>query len=98
MVKKVTPVKPAKKVAKRRPKRASHPERLRYAYPFFTDTPPQSRAVDERTGKKRMADFASAKLGPIPSPLRSPVMDLKDIIGQPGVAEIQTVVRSDFTW
>ena len=90
MVKKVTRTKLAKKVAKSRAKRASHPPPLRYAHPFFTDTPPQGRAVDERTGKKRMADFASAKLGPIPSPLRSPVMDLKDIIGQPGVAEIQT--------
>jgi hypothetical protein len=36
-----------------------------------------------------MAQFAAVKLGPIPAPKGNPMMDLKDIIGQPGTDEIQ---------
>jgi hypothetical protein len=62
---------------------------LRYAHPFFTMTPLAERAVSPRTDTKSMANFASKKLGPIPPPTRDPTMDLKDIIGQQGVADIQ---------
>jgi Calcineurin-like phosphoesterase len=36
-----------------------------------------------------MAHYAAEKLGVIPAPTRDPTMNLKDIIGQPGVDEIQ---------
>ena len=64
---------------------------LRYAHPFFTPTPPSEREVSPRTNTKSMAPFAAdpGKLGPIPAPTRDPTMDLKDIIGQPGVNDIQ---------
>src|ERR1700753_602131 len=62
---------------------------LRYAQPFFTSTPPSRRAISPRTGTTSMANFAAEKLGPIPPPTRDPTMKLQDIIGQPGVDEIQ---------
>src|SRR6266700_7645816 len=61
---------------------------LRFAHPFFTSTPSAARAVQPATGTRNMSQFASAKLGPIPPPTRDPSIDLKDIIGQPGVDEI----------
>ena len=62
---------------------------LRFAHPFFTTTPPAQRQIQAKTGTRRMADFATSKLGPIPAPSRAPVMDLSEIIGQPGVDEIK---------
>jgi hypothetical protein len=68
----------------------------RFAFPFFTPTPPEQRQIDPRTGTRRMADFAVAKLGPIPPPSRAPVIDLVDIIGQPGVDEINAIAAIRF--
>ena len=63
----------------------------RFAFPFFTTTPPEQRQIDAKTGTRRMSEFAIAKLGPIPPPSRVPVMDLSEIIGQPGADEIKAV-------
>jgi hypothetical protein len=62
---------------------------LRFAHPFFTPTPVANRTVSPQTNTTSMAQFASQKLGPIPTPKRNPMMDLKDIIGQAGTSEIQ---------
>jgi hypothetical protein len=62
---------------------------LRFAHPFFTSTPPGRRPIAAQTGTQSMSQFASAKLGPVPPPLRAPVMDLSEVIGQPGVDEIK---------
>jgi len=69
--------------------RAPKPAVSRFAYPFFTTTPPQQRPIDAKTGVRSMAQFATARLGPIPPPSRNPVMDLSEIIGQPGVDDIK---------
>ena len=61
----------------------------RFAFPFFTPTPPDQRPVDPKTGARRMSEFATARLGPIPAPSREPVMALTELIGQQGVDEIQ---------
>src|SRR5262249_40855978 len=63
----------------------------RFAFPFFTTTPTEQRQIDAKTGTRRMSEFAIAKLGPIPPPSRVPVMDLSEIIGQPGADEIKAV-------
>jgi hypothetical protein len=70
-------------------KSANHLPPLRYAHPFFTATPVSARAVSPATGTRRMAEYVSKKLGPIPCPSRAPIMDLEDIIGDEGVAEIR---------
>jgi len=76
--------------AKKAPTRsAAKSTPLRYAQPFYTTTPPDKREKSPATGTKNLADFASAKLGPIPPPSRTPIMDLKDIISDQGVADIQ---------
>jgi hypothetical protein len=62
---------------------------MRYAHPFFTATPPDRRAPSPLLHAARMSDWVSQKLGPIPKPTRTPVMTLAEIIGAPGVKEIQ---------
>jgi len=86
------------RAAKRAPvksrKAPQPPERepLRYAHPFFTSTPVAQRPVSLETGTKSMAQFASKDLGPIPAPSPSAAtMNLEDIIGASGVAEIKSV-------
>jgi calcineurin-like phosphoesterase family protein len=61
----------------------------RFAHPFFTTAPPEQRPIAAKTGTRTMSAFAVAKLGPVPPPSRVPVMDLSEIIGQPGVDEIK---------
>jgi hypothetical protein len=81
-----------KTAAKRAPKKAARAPRmqpLRFAHPFFTTTPVTARAVSPRTETTSLSQFAAEKLGPIPPPTRNAMMDLKDIIGQPGVDDIQ---------
>src|SRR5215469_7448373 len=62
---------------------------MRYAHPFFTATPPDRRAPSPALHATRMSQWVSQKLGPIPKPTRTPVMALSEIIGAPGVKEIQ---------
>ncbi len=61
---------------------------LRFAHPFFTDTPVDQRPVIPGIGR-RMKDYIVQKLEPIPVPQREPTMLLNEIIGQQGVKEIQ---------
>ena len=77
------------KSSKRPTARPNKSPPLRFAHPFFTTTPPEQRQIDAKTGTQRMSQFAVGKLGPIPPPSRAPVMDLSEIIGHPGVDEIQ---------
>lgn len=58
---------------------------LRFAHPFFTNVPPQERAI---RGPKRAVDFVKTKLQPIPNPRRDPTMQLADVIGSQGVTEV----------
>ena len=69
-------------------KRAVTGEVLRYAHPFFTNTAPESRPQIQALHAKRMSDFIHKKLGPIPAPSRTPVMDLEEIIGKQGMDDI----------
>lgn len=62
---------------------------LRFAHPFFTDTPPSSRPNIPGVGK-RMLDFIATNLLPFPDPQRDPVMLLDEIIGAAGVQQIET--------
>ena len=75
----------------RRQARAAAAAPLRYAHPFFTSTPVHLRPVSSATGTRCMAEFAAEELGPTPAPSRPATMNLQDIIGQPGVEEIQSV-------
>jgi hypothetical protein len=82
---------PAKKAARTTARKsAGAPSTaLRYAHPFFTTTPIANRTVSPKTGTTSLSQFAAKKLGPIPAPKRNAIMPLQDIIGQPGVDEIQ---------
>ena len=60
----------------------------RFAQPFFTNTPQAKRTKVAGAGK-RMTDYISTKLEPIPVVKRNPpVMTLDQIIGKQGVNEI----------
>src|SRR5262245_34214504 len=84
-------------MATQRPRaRTRKPAISRFAFPFFTPTPPEQRPIDPKTGTRRMSQFATAKLGPITPPSREPVMDLSEIIGQPGVDEIKAAAAIRF--
>jgi Calcineurin-like phosphoesterase len=75
------------------PRQSSTPQR--YAHPFFTDAAPAQRP--QTAFGRRMADFAQTHLGTVPAP-RTPsaVLDLADVIGADGVAEIQTAGELTF--
>lgn len=60
---------------------------LRFAQPFYTDTPVEEREVVKDIGS-RMTDYIKTQLEPIPNPLRTPTMLLNEIIGDQGVADI----------
>ena len=68
--------------------KSSTNEVLRFAHPFYTNTPVEKRAVINGVGI-RMTDYISTQLEPIPEPVREPVMTLSEIIGDIGVAEIK---------
>lgn len=60
----------------------------RFAHPFFTSTPPSER--QPVNGLIRMTDWSRQHLGPIPPVVRGGVMTLAEVIGDAGVAEIET--------
>ncbi len=65
-------------------------EPIRFAHPFFTDTPVAEREMVPGVGI-RLTDFVKANLEPIPEPIRNPpVMELQEVIGSDGVAGITT--------
>ena len=60
---------------------------MRFAHPFFTNTPPDQRPVVPGIGN-RMTNFIANNLLPFPDPQRDPTMTLADVIGMQGVQEI----------
>jgi hypothetical protein len=60
---------------------------MRFAHPFFTNTPPDQRTKIPGIGN-RMTNFIANNLLPFPDPQRDPTMTLADIIGTQGVQEI----------
>ena len=54
----------------------------RFAHPFFTNVPVSERPTVSGPGK-RMTDFVSTTLQPIPDPIRNPpMMTLAEIVGK----------------
>lgn len=103
MAKKAPPVKkaaphakaaPAAKpaaTAKAVPEPAPPGQPQRLAHPFFNQTPAPTSA-----GSQAVADWAKQKLGPIPAVKGNSTVQLADIIGAPGVSEIQTLGQIRF--
>ncbi|MBA4168244.1 MAG: hypothetical protein H0X41_12020, partial [Chitinophagaceae bacterium] len=60
---------------------------LRFAHPFYTDIPPEARPVVSGIGQ-RMTDYVVTKLEPVPAPQRDTAMQLEEIIGINGAAEV----------
>jgi Calcineurin-like phosphoesterase len=79
----------ASKSAPSRAGRSGSAAPLRFAHPFFTMTPLTARAVSPATGTTNLAQFAAERLGPIPPSKGNAIMDLKDVIGAPGVNDIK---------
>ncbi len=78
------------KKAKAKPVRPAKPHSTgRFAHPFFTTTPPAQRKPI--SGNTRMTDWSKLQLGPVPAVLLGGRMDLAEIIGTPGVTEIEGV-------
>ena len=69
-------------------KKRSTTEVLRFAHPFYTNTPVDERPAIPGIGN-RMTDYIKPLLEPIPEPIRKPTMKLAEIIGDTGVAEIE---------
>jgi hypothetical protein len=68
--------------------RSTKGEAHRFAHPFFTTTPIGMRKSVPGVGK-RMTDYVSTKLQPIPDPIRTPPsMTLDEIIGSDAAAAI----------
>jgi hypothetical protein len=71
------------------PQLASSHSTGRYAHPFFTTTPlAQRKPVN---GNTRMTDWSKKQIGPVPKVLRGGQMDLAEVIGTEGVAEIEGI-------
>jgi hypothetical protein len=69
---------------------------LRFAHPFFTNTPPKERTPTHK-GNKKMTDYVATQLLPIPDPKRDPpTMELSEIIGTDGAAEVTTAKQLVF--
>jgi hypothetical protein len=60
----------------------------RFAHPFYTPLPPAER--QPVAGMTRMTDWSKKQLGPVPAVARAGVMTVAEVIGELGVAEIQT--------
>jgi hypothetical protein len=74
---------------KKKPVAAGAPSNAgRFAHPFFTPTPLSERQPIQ--GMTRMTDWSKQQLGPVPPVTRGGVMTLADVIGAPGVTEIQS--------
>lgn len=66
----------------------------RYAHPFFVPTPIADRQPVD--GARRMTDWSKKQLGPLPPIRNNGVMNLMDIIGSEGTAEIEQVGQIRF--
>ncbi len=61
--------------------------KARYAHPFFLPATPEHR--QPLNGLTRMLDWSTQQLGPIPPVTRGGSLNLSDVIGAPGVQEIE---------
>src|SRR4051812_17900282 len=62
---------------------------LRYAHPFFTSVPAETRPKSFSPYGERMSSWILASSGPIPKPrTAASLLDLADVIGNEGVNEI----------
>lgn len=61
---------------------------LRFAHPFFTPTPIAQRAGVKGVGT-RLLDHIQGNLEPVPTPSRTPLFSLAEVIGQQGSQEIE---------
>jgi predicted phosphodiesterase len=69
---------------------------MRFAHPFYTNTPAADRKPVAGAGQK-MTDYVQAKLLAIPKPIRNPPqMTLADIVGAQGEAAITTAKKITF--
>jgi hypothetical protein len=76
-------------MARKAPAIPAPPQVGRFAHPFFTSTPLSDR--QPVNGMTRMTDWSRQQLGPIPPIARGSVMTLDEVVGAPGVAEIEHV-------
>jgi len=76
-------------MAKAKSPRRTSGEPLRYAFPFFTTTPPSQRAAFGPTHATRITNLINEPVGPIPAAKGKSVMHLTDISGKLGRDEIQ---------
>ncbi|MGZ3821521.1 MAG: metallophosphoesterase family protein [Mucilaginibacter sp.] len=73
---------------KKSPKvKAPKNEVLRFAHPFYTETPAAERAAVPGIGT-RLTDYIKIKLLPIPAPQRDPTMALSAVIGDAGATAL----------
>src|SRR5262245_56704621 len=63
-------------------------EPLRFAHPFFTNTPPERRTPMPPYGR-RMLEHIQGTLNAVPKPAADPVLALSDIIGTQGAKDIE---------
>jgi calcineurin-like phosphoesterase family protein len=63
--------------------------RARYAHPFFLPASPDAR--QPLNGDRRMTDWSKKQTGPIPPVKGNSVIDLSDVIGSDGVAQIENL-------
>jgi len=62
--------------------------RQRYAHPFFLPAEPAARQPTS-SGHTRMTQWSKEQLGPVPAVKGNGVIDLADVIGSDGVAEVE---------
>jgi predicted phosphodiesterase len=68
-------------------KKGSSKQVMRFAHPFFTK-PLHEEGPKVAGAGRRMTDYVATQLLPIPAPNRTPTMELEDIIGPDGVADV----------
>src|SRR5947199_6299437 len=63
----------------------------RFAYPFYVPSPPDKRVPYH--GLTRMVDWSKKQLGPLDRRHGNRIVELKTVIGEAGVREIEQVGR-----
>src|SRR5882724_7218507 len=66
----------------------------RFAYPFYVPSPPDERVPYH--GLTRMVDWSKKQLGPLDGRRGSRIVELKTIIGEEGVREVEQVGQIKF--
>src|SRR5438045_3090281 len=66
----------------------------RFAYPFYVTSPPDKRVPYH--GLTRMVDWSKKQLGPLDRRHGSRIVELKTVIGEEGVREIEQAGKIKF--